>query len=78
MFHPNAMTALGSRDPYGQGELKGRPLSLECQVQQLLDHEEMTDILESLGFRFGDGQTVNEWTDGDQIKVIIKDSKCSK
>ena len=43
LFHPNAMTALGSREPYGKGDLKGRPLSLACQVQLLEGHEEMTE-----------------------------------
>ena len=78
LFHPNAMTALGSREPYGKGDLKGRPLSLACQVQLLEGHEEMTEILESLGFKFGDGESLGEWINGDQIKVIIKDDKCTK
>lgn len=77
LFHPNAMTALGSRESYGQGNLKGHPLSLACQIQELESHEEMTDILESLGFKFGNGQNCGEWVDGDKIKIVIKD-KCSK
>ena len=68
------MTALGRRDEYGQGELKGRPLSLACQIQNLANHEEMTDILESIGLKFGNGKSEKEWISGDKVKVLIKNN----
>ena len=72
LFHPNAMTALGSREKYGKGELKGRPLSLACQIQNLKDHEEMIDVLEGIGLKFGNGKSEKEWTSGDKVKILIK------
>ena len=78
MFHPNAMTALGSREAYGQGELKGRPLSLACQIQELDNFEEMTEILEGIGFKYGNGTSESEWVSGDNVKVLIKDSGGTK
>ena len=66
------MTALGSREKYGKGELKGRPLSLACQIQNLKDHEEMIDVLEGIGLKFGNGKSEKEWTFGDKVKILIK------
>ena len=64
--------ALGSREKYGKGELKGRPLSLACQIQNLKDHEEMIDVLEGIGLKFGNGKSEKEWTSGDKVKILIK------
>ena len=38
-----------------------------------MNHEEMTNILESLGLKFGDGKTEREWIPGDKVKVVIND-----
>jgi hypothetical protein len=72
LIHPNVKTALGETQPYGQGNLNGRPLSLACQIGYLEGFNEMTEILESLGFHYGDPKA-GPWTAGDKIKIIIND-----
>ena len=70
-IHPNVMSALGETEPYGQGKQKGRPFSLGCQITNLSDFNELTDILNALGFNYGEG----EWGTGDSVRVEIKPAK---
>ncbi len=70
-IHPNVMTALGETEPYGQGKQKGKPFSLGCQITNLSDFNELTDILNALGFDYGEG----EWGTGDSVRVEIKPAK---
>ena len=77
LFHPNVFNLSGT-EPYGQGILKGRPMSLACQVANLEDFNEVTNILELLGFKYGDplkygDPNADSWIPGDSIPIIIKD-----
>ena len=69
LCHPNVKTALGETEEYGQGDSKGRPLSLGCQISHLKDFDEVTGILKNVGFEYGSGK--DAWVKGDNIKITI-------
>ena len=71
LFHPNVYNLFGT-EPYGQGDFRGRPMSLACQVANLEDFNEVTNILELLGFKYGD-PNAKSWSPGDSVPIIIKD-----
>ena len=66
LCHPNAKTAKGATEEYENGE---RPYSAGCQISHLNDFNEVTGILEDLGFEYGKGDA--PWAKGDTIKINI-------
>ena len=69
LIHPNVKTAKGQTEPYGNGI---NPYSLACQISNLENFKNMTNILESLGFKYGDENDL-PWTSGDSIPIVIYD-----
>ena len=69
LMHPNVKTATGATEPYNET----RPYSAGCQISNLADFNEVTDILKKLGFEYGIGEKA--WAEGDSLKIQIKAPK---